>query len=104
MADEIGTQTPFSTLEFSCNSHKDNKESIYFDNISWYGTGHLAPSIRDPRKMYRRLFSTTEADRFRDITSLVLEDAKSLQRDLGAGPTARSSPSTSTRSVPSNCK
>ena len=51
------TTTPFRTLEFSCNSHKDNKESIYFDNISWYGTGHLAPSIRDPRKMYRRLFS-----------------------------------------------
>lgn len=83
VADHIGKQTPFPTLEFSCNSHKDNKESIYFDNISWYGTGHLAPSIRDPRKMYRRLFSTSEIDQQRDITDLVLEDARSLQRQLG---------------------
>ncbi len=83
VADHIGTKTPFSTLEFSCNSHRDNKESIYFDNISWFGTGHLAPSIRDPRKMYHRLFSTTEIERYRDITDLVLEDAKSLNRDLG---------------------
>ena len=83
VADHVGQKTPFRTLEFSCNSHKDNKESIYFDNISWYGTGHLAPSIRDPRKMYRRLFSTGEIDRYRDVTDLVLEDAKSLQKDLG---------------------
>ncbi len=83
VADNIGSDTPFKTLEFSCNSHKDNKESIYFDNISWYGTGHLAPSIRDPRRMFRRLFSTQEIDRYRDITELVLEDAHSLQRELG---------------------
>ena len=62
VADYVGDATPFRSLEFSCNSHKDNVESIYFDNISWYGTGHLAPSVRDPRKMYRRLFSTKEID------------------------------------------
>ena len=83
VGDHVGTQTPFRTLEFSCNSHRDNKESIYFDNISWYGTGHVAPSIRDPRKMYRRLFSTKDVDQARDITSLVLEDARSLSKDLG---------------------
>ncbi|MGB7346103.1 MAG: DUF1552 domain-containing protein [Pirellulaceae bacterium] len=83
VADNVGDQTPFATLEFSCNSHRDNKESIYFDNISWYGTGHLAPSIRDPRKMYHRLFSTQEIDRYRDVTDLVLEDARIMQRDLG---------------------
>lgn len=83
VADQIGAQTPFRTLEFSCNSHRDNKESIYFDNISWYGTGHLAPSIRDPRKMYHRLFSTQEIDRYRDVTDLVLEDARSMSKQLG---------------------
>ncbi|MBT5707142.1 MAG: DUF1552 domain-containing protein, partial [Verrucomicrobia bacterium] len=83
VADKIGSQTPFQTLEFSCNTHKDNKESIYFDNISWFGTGHLAPSIRDPRKMYRRLFSTQENKRYRDVTDLVLEDARSMTRELG---------------------
>jgi hypothetical protein len=83
VADVVGKKTPFTTLEFSCNSHKDNKESIYFDNISWYGTGHLAPSIRDPRKMYERLFSTKEIESYRDVTDLVLEDARSMKRDLG---------------------
>ncbi len=83
VADQVGKSTPFRTLEFSCNSHRDNKESIYFDNISWYGTGHLAPSVRDPRKMYRRLFSSKEIGRYRDVTSLVLEDARDLQGELG---------------------
>ena len=82
VADEIGKATPFPTLEFGCNSHKDNKESIYFDNISWYGTGHLAPSIRNPREMYHRLFSTANTDQFRDVTSLVLEDARDLKKQL----------------------
>ena len=83
IADRVGNKTPFRTLELSCNSHKDNLESIYFDNISWYGTGHVAPSIRDPRKIYRRLFSTSDIDNFRNITDLVLEDAHSLNRELG---------------------
>ncbi len=83
VADYVGKATPFRTLEFSCNSHRDNKESLYFDNISWYGTGHVAPSIRDPRKAYRRLFSTQEADSHQNITDLVLEDARSMKRQLG---------------------
>ncbi len=83
VADTVGYRTPFRTLELSCNSHRDNLESIYFDNISWYGTGHVAPSIRDPRKAYRRLFSTHETRRFRNITDLVLEDARTLDGRLG---------------------
>lgn len=82
VADQVGDATPFRTLELSCNSHKDNKESIYFDNISWYGTGHVAPSIRDPRKAFRRLFGTHEIQKYRNITDLVMEDARSLQREL----------------------
>ena len=83
VADYVGRQTPFKTLEFSCNNHTDNKESIYFDNISWYGTGHVAPSIRDPRKMYQRLFSTHEINQYKDVTSLVLDDARDLKKQLG---------------------
>ena len=75
LAEQLGKDTPFRTLEFSSNSHKDNKESIHFDNISWYGTGHVAPSLRDPRKAYRRLFGTRELQTYRNITDLVLEDA-----------------------------
>ncbi len=83
VADHVGAETPFRTLEFSCNNHKDNKESIYFDNISWYGTGHVAPSIRDPRQAYRRMFGTQETQKSKNITDLVLADARSLRRELG---------------------
>lgn len=83
VADHVGHSTPFRTLELSCNSHRDNKESIYFDNISWYGTGHVAPSLRDPRKVYRRLFGTQEIQSLRNVTDLVLADARSLQKRLG---------------------
>lgn len=83
VADEVGRKTPFRTLEFGCNPHKDNKESIYFDNISWYGTGHLAPSIRHPATMYRRLFSDQLSHRFNEVTDLVLEDARAMKKQLG---------------------
>ncbi|MEM0895584.1 MAG: DUF1552 domain-containing protein [Verrucomicrobiota bacterium] len=83
IADMVGDKTPFRSLEFSCNSHKDNKESIHFDNISWYGTGHVAPSLRDPRKAYHRLFGTQEIEAYRNITELVLDDARSMKRHLG---------------------
>ena len=84
VADQVGKDTPFRTLEFSCNSHKDNKESIYFDNISWYGTGHVAPSIRNPRAAYRRMFRTRVDSQLRNITDLVLSDARSFQRELSS--------------------
>jgi hypothetical protein len=83
IADRIGRETPFKTLEFSCNSHKDNKESIQFDNISWYGTEHVAPSMRDPLLAYRRLFKSDERSAYKNITDLVLDDARSLKKELG---------------------
>jgi len=82
-ADTIGKKTPFATLELSCNDAKDNIESIYFDNMSWYGPGHVAPSMRDPRQVYDRLFSTRSNTRYRNITDLVLGNAKSLEKTLG---------------------
>jgi len=83
-ADSIGQSTPFQTLELSCNDAKDNIESIYFDNMSWYGTDHVAPSMRNPRQIYDRLFSTRGNTRYRNITDLVLGNARSLQKRLGS--------------------
>ncbi|MFT5106244.1 MAG: hypothetical protein ACI8XO_003664 [Verrucomicrobiales bacterium] len=83
-ADSIGQSTPYSTLELSCNDHKNNIESIYFDNMSWYGTGHVAPSMRNPRKVYDRLFGTQAHTRFRNITDLALGNARQLQKRLSA--------------------
>lgn len=85
VADSIGRSTPYATLELSCNDHKNNIESIYFDNMSWYGTGHVAPSMRNPRKVYDRLFGTRVNTRFRNITDLALGSARQLQQRLSAG-------------------
>ncbi|MGB0738867.1 MAG: DUF1552 domain-containing protein [Planctomycetaceae bacterium] len=84
-ADAIGQETPFSTLELSCNDHQNNIESIYFDNMSWYGTGHVAPSMRNPRTVYDRLFGTSRNAEVRNITDLALSSAKRLEKRLNGG-------------------
>ena len=84
IGDRVGHATVFNTLEISCNGFKAGKESIYFNNISWYGPDKIAPSIKDPQKLYDRLFL---ADSYRthltEITDLVLADAKTLSKTLG---------------------
>ena len=84
IGDQVGHTSVFNTLEISCNGFTAGKEDIYFDNISWYGPGKIAPSIKNPRKLYDRLFM---ADSFRNhvqnVTDLILADTKSLARRLG---------------------
>lgn len=81
IADTISHRTPIRSLELNCNSFKDLKESIYLDNISWYGPEHVATSMKDPRQVYRRLFKTGNSDK--EITDLVLQDAANFKKDLG---------------------
>ena len=81
-AESIGQATPYPTLELSCNDHKNNIESIYFDNMSWYDTGHVAPSMRNPRNVYDRIFGTRSNTQFRNITDLALDNARRFQRRL----------------------
>ena len=84
IGDKVGHTSVFNTLEISCNGFTAGKEDIFFDNISWYGPGKIAPSIKNPRKLYDRLFM---ADSYRnhvqDVTDLILADTKSLSRKLG---------------------
>ncbi len=84
IGDAVGHRTALKTLEISCNGYKAPKEDIYFDNISWYGPGKIAPSIKDPRKLYGRLF---KGDNYRqhimDVTDLMRADANDLSRKLG---------------------
>ena len=83
IGDHGGHKTVFNTLEISCNGYKAPKESIYFDNISWYGPDKIAPAIRDPQKLYDRLFmKSSYQDHVADVTDLMLADAKSLSRKL----------------------
>ncbi len=84
IGDHVGHSTIFRTLEISCNGFKQGKESIYFDNISWYGPDRIAPSIRDPKKLYDRLFMRDSyRSHIADVTDLVLADAKHLSKKLG---------------------
>ena len=83
IADKVGHSTVFPTLEISCNGFTSGKESIYFDNISWYGPDKIAPSIRDPKKLYNRLFlSDSYREHVADVSDLVLADAKVLSAKL----------------------
>ena len=81
IADKIGNDTPFKTLELSGNTFKDNKEPQQWDNISWFDIGRVAPSIRDPQLLYNRVFSKNLVAS-KNITDLVLEDARFLNRKL----------------------
>ena len=83
IAAETGKHTAFRSLELSCNPYQDNKESVYFDNISWYGHGHVARSMRDPQRVFNRLFAVKGDVGHRSVLDLVLADAKSLRPQLG---------------------
>lgn len=83
IGDTVGRSTVFNTLEISCNGFAAPKEPIEFDNISWYGPGKIAPSIREPQKLYDRLFlRQSYRDHVTDVTDLVLADARTLSRKL----------------------
>ncbi len=83
IAAESGKHTAFRSLELSCNPYEDNRESVYFDNISWYGHGHVARSLRDPRAVFDRLFAMHEHASSRSVLDVVMDDAKALNRELG---------------------
>ena len=85
IAAEVGKQTAFRSLELSCNPYEDNRESIYFDNISWYGHGHVARSLRDPKEVFNRLFSVKDHVANKSVLDVVLDDARSLENELGRG-------------------
>ena len=82
IAEQTGHETSFRSLELSCNPYEDNRESIYFDNISWFGHGHVARSLRDPTKVFNRLFRVDEYSNSSSVLDLVMEDAKNLQPRL----------------------
>ncbi|MBG86785.1 MAG: hypothetical protein CMO80_07780 [Verrucomicrobiales bacterium] len=83
IASETGRHTAFRSLELSCNPYEDNRESVYFDNISWFGPSHVARSIRDPKAVFNRLFNVTEHAAHRSVLDLVMEDARSVRHKLG---------------------
>jgi|TARA_B110000881_G_C18570831_1_gene515463 hypothetical protein len=83
IGDATGHSTIYNTLEVSCNGFRAPKEPIEFDNISWFGPDRMAPSIREPQKLYDRLFlRDSYREHIGNITDLVLADARSLSKKL----------------------
>ncbi len=83
LAREIGRDTLFPSLELSCNDFSDNKETKYFECISWVGPGYAANTEKNPRAVFRRLFGQPDAGPTRSVLDVVLGEASALQRRLG---------------------
>lgn len=82
IAKRIAGDTLLPSLELSCNDHTNQKETKYFETISWYGPGYAANGQKDPRQVFERLFGKPPAST-KSILDVVLEDARRLQRTLG---------------------
>jgi hypothetical protein len=84
LARHIGQETLFPSLELSCNDHTDNKETRYFESISWIAPGYAANLERNPRAVYQRLFGDPNADPgYRSMLDAVRESGQSLRARLG---------------------
>ena len=83
IAQEQGRDTMLPSLELSCNDFADNKETKYFECISWAGPGYAANTEKDPRAVFRRLFGRPASAPTRSVLDVVLAEARDLQRRLG---------------------
>ena len=82
IARNIGKDTLLPSLELSCNDHTNQKETRYFENISWYGPGYAASVRKNPRAVFDQLFGKPDP-RVRSVLDAVLADARHLDRQLG---------------------
>jgi len=83
LARRLGAETALPSLELSTNDFTDNRETKYFECISWYGPGYAANPEKNPRAVFRRLFGQAAEGPSRGVLDLILADAKSLQQRLG---------------------
>jgi len=83
LARELGRDTMLPSLELSCNDFADNKETKYFECISWVGPGYAANTEKNPRAVFRRLFGKPDAGPTRSVLDVVLAEARALQSRLG---------------------
>ncbi|CAN5906828.1 DUF1552 domain-containing protein [soil metagenome] len=84
IARAVGQDTMLSSLELSCNDHADNKETKYFESISWYGPGYAANVEKNPRNAFRRLFGKAANGPSKSVLDVVLADAKAMHARLGS--------------------
>ena len=75
-------------MELSCNDHTNQKETKYFETISWYGPGYAANVQKNPRDVFDRLFGKPNP-RVHSVLDAVLDDATRLNRKLGGADAAK---------------
>ena len=83
IARDAGADTALPSLELSCNDHADNKETKYFESISWSGPGIAAATEKNPRAVFRRLFGRPASGPTRSVLDVVHAEARALQSRLG---------------------
>ncbi len=83
LARDLGKATLLPSLELSCNDFTDNKETRYYECVSWYGPGYAANVEKNPRAVFQRLFGKPDGGATRSILDAVNADAKSLNSRLG---------------------
>lgn len=83
LARQIGADTALPSLELSANDFPDNKETRYFESISWYGPGHAASTEKNPRAVFQRLFGQSRGGASRSILDSVLDQAHRFEKRLG---------------------
>ena len=88
IAQKIGSDTLLPSLELSCNDHTNQKETRYFENISWYGPGYAASVQKNPRDVFDRLFGKPDP-RVHSVLDAVLADARRLEQSLGGADKAK---------------
>ena len=82
-ARELGRETMLPSLELSTNNHTNNKETKYFESVSWYGPGNAASVQKNPRDVFDRLFRTGSDRDTKSVLDTVLEEARRLRHQLG---------------------
>lgn len=88
IARQVGKGTLLPSLELSCNDHTNQKETRYFENISWYGPGYAASVQKNPRDVFDQLFGKPDP-RVRSVLDAVLADARRLNGTLGGSDKAK---------------
>lgn len=83
IARQIGAGSLLPSLELSTNDFTDNKETRYYESISWYAPGYAANVEKNPRMVFQRLFGKPDADATRCVLDAVMADAKALNARLG---------------------
>ena len=84
IARQIGQETVLPSLELSTNDFADNKETKYYECISWYGPGYAANAEKNPRAVFQRLFGRSKGGATYSILDAVNDSARALQKRLGS--------------------